>query len=132
MTGTAQHVNHLGASMAVALPAALWLATRPRDSWPKQMLGWLGASAVAAGLLLSGSLGAIAAAVVGLVAYLVITGRIRLTVRVTVIAILAFCVVTRWQVQHHAQTPLQRFAIVQAPNGSVADRRTAPRGRSRY
>ena len=77
MTGTAQHVNHPSGSAAVALTSALGLTLMRSVGCPARLMGAMGTVLITSGLILSGSIGGMIAAMVGVGVAAAITRRIR-------------------------------------------------------
>ena len=77
MTGTAQHVNDLGGSAAVALTAAVGLTLMRSAGRPIRLIGAVGTALITSGLILSGSIGRMVAAVIGVGVAAAVTRRTR-------------------------------------------------------
>ena len=75
MTGTAQHVNDLGGSAAVALTSALGLTLMRSVGRPARLIGAVGTVLITSGLILSGSIGGMIAAMVGVGVAAAVTRR---------------------------------------------------------
>jgi O-antigen/teichoic acid export membrane protein len=108
-TGFTGHPNDLGALTAVAFVPALMLAARPRVSAGSRAWSYLLLLLVAAGLILSVSLGALIAAASAVFVWLMFQ---RLSIHsVLVLATLAACVVALLTLQsiRGAPSPLERF-----------------------
>ncbi len=126
-TGLTTHPNDLGGLTSIAFVPALVLASRHGIRLRRRALSYLFVLLVAAGLVLSGSVGALLAAVVATFVWLTFQ-RISLN-SVLVISAVGLCVVATMGVQtmRGAPTPLQRFDKVTASgntsgSGSLGDR----------
>ena len=111
-TGFTTHPNDLGALTAIAFVPALMLVSRPRIAAAARAWFYLLLLLVAAGLILSGSVGALVAAAGGVFVWLVFQ---RLSIHsLLALATLAACVVTVATVQsiRGAPDPLDRIGAV--------------------
>lgn len=108
MTGFAQHPNDLGASTAIALVPAIMLASVLTGRPAKIVGGLVLLTLVASGLLLSGSVGGLAAGSAGLVFWLAMRG---LNTKVVVSGlVLAMTILLGFSLQGAGiQTPMARF-----------------------
>lgn len=114
MTGFSQHVNDLGGVTAIALVPALMLATSIRVTIANRSLSYLPAMLIVAGLILSGSVGAMIAATAALLLWLTFSmHRHRLLIMVSVAAIGLF-VISVAQSNAGSQSPIDRFDAVSA------------------
>jgi O-antigen/teichoic acid export membrane protein/O-antigen ligase len=111
-TGFTTHPNDLGALTSIAFVPALMLATRNRIAVPQRLYSYVVLLLVAAGLILSGSIGALLAAAAATFVWFSFQ-------RTSVHSILVFttiglCVVavTTVQAMRGAPTPLERFETV--------------------
>jgi O-antigen ligase len=87
MTGFTPHMTDLGGITCLALPPALWLIARTKDWGIQRLAGLATVAAIAAGLVLSGSVGSMLAAAVGVFVWLALGGaRLR---SIAVVAVLA-------------------------------------------
>jgi O-antigen/teichoic acid export membrane protein/O-antigen ligase len=114
-TGLTTHPNELGGLTAVAFVPALMLAARQRISAPQRLFSYLMLLFVAAGLILSGSVGAFLAAAAAVFAWIAFT---RTSVQsMMVFAAIGFCVIGVVSVQavRGGPTPLSRFERVLDP-----------------
>ena len=117
-TGFTSHPNDLGGLTSIAFVPALMLATIPSVSASRRVLSYLLLFLVGGGLVLSGSVGALAAAIVGSLVFLAFQ---RTTVHsVLAYAALGLCVlsVIGIQVTRGAPNPLQRFNDVTSQEGA--------------
>jgi hypothetical protein len=122
MTGFTQHVNDLGGSAAVAFVAAVWFATNLLHFKFVPFTGAIPMILVAAGVILSGSVGGLIAATVGIIAYLALARTsLRVIMLAAVIAGTAFAVM-HFQVHAGALTPLERIQQVQQQGGTLSTR----------
>jgi O-antigen/teichoic acid export membrane protein/O-antigen ligase len=111
-TGFTMHPNELGGLTAIAFVPALMLAARHRISAPQRLLSYLLLLLVGAGLILSGSVGAlIAAAAATFVWFAFQRTSIQSILVFTAIGLCAIAVVTV-QAMRGAPTPLERFDMV--------------------
>lgn len=122
MTGTAQHVNDLGGSSAVALPVALGLALGGAHTRGMRLIGLVGTGAITAGLLLSGSVGGMLAGAIGVAIMAAATRRLRsLVVSLALVAAAAVATVTAQGTASPGALG-ERIAFVTGPGGTLADR----------
>ena len=122
MTGMAQHVNDLGGSAAVALPAAVALALAPGLGRGRRVLAIAAASAIASGLVLSGSVGSMLAAVCGLAVAAVAARRKAAFVAAGVLVAGATAVTSRLQSAELSTTLPDRIDSVTSPSGTFHER----------
>ena len=122
-TGFTPHPNDLGGLTAIAFVPALMLASRPRTGVVTRAWSYVLLLLVAAGLILSGSIGALVAAAAAVVVWLAFQ---RTTVHILLaLATLAACAVavTAFQSARGAPDPLDRFRSVTSstslPGGST-------------
>lgn len=118
-TGFTTHPNDLGGLAAVAFVPAVMLAARRSLAAPQRVFSWLLLLFVAAGLVLSGSVGALLAAAAAIFVWLAFQ---RSSVQsLPVFGALAVCVIGVVTVQgmRGAPTPLERFDIVTNPSESA-------------
>ncbi len=120
VTGFTTHPNDLGGLTAVAFIPALMLAARSGITAPQRLLSYVCLLLVGAGLILSGSVGALFAAAAATFVWFAFQRTSPESI--VVFAAVGVCVIGGVTVQalRGAPTPLERF-----------DRVTAPRGRSR-
>jgi O-antigen ligase len=119
MTGTAQHVNDLGGSAAVALVAAVGLAlTSSAGRWLR-LMGSVGTVLITSGLILSGSIGAMIAAVVGVAVAAAVTRRKRAFGAAAIVIAVAAIVTTSVQPPESAATLAGRLDTVSGPSGTL-------------
>jgi O-antigen/teichoic acid export membrane protein/O-antigen ligase len=124
-TGFTSHPNDLGALAAIAFVPALMLASRPRIATATRAWFYLMLLLVAAGLILSGSVGALIAAACAVFVWLVFQ---RPSIHALLaLATLAACVVALATLQslRGAPDPLDRLETVTSPS---AQQGTAPVG----
>ena len=117
-TGFTSHPNDLGGLTSIAFVPALMLATIPSVSASRRVFSYLLLFLVGGGLVLSGSVGALSAAIVGSLVFLAFQ---RTTVHsVLAYAALGLCVlsVVGIQVTRGAPNPLQRFNDVTSQEGA--------------
>lgn len=122
MTGTAQHVNDLGGSTAVALPAAVGLAFYGAAGSPTRLLGVVSTLLITVGLVLSGSITGLLAAAVGImVAALLGRRKLSFGIAATVIALAIFVI---WNVStaEDAASLSERISSVSGRSGTAAAR----------
>jgi len=125
-TGLTDHPNDLGGVCAIALVPALMLATsrfsgssvRPPGSF-KGLFRWIVLSLVAAGLVLSASVGSMLAAFLAIVVWL-IAPAVRAPGRVAVVTALAFTVLAVMLAGGRITSPTERVAQVTDTNGISA------------
>jgi O-antigen ligase len=118
-TGFTTHPNDLGGLAAVAFVPAVMLAARRSLAAPQRVFSWLLLLFVAAGLVLSGSVGALLAAAAAIFVWFAFQ---RSSVQsLLVFGALAACVVgvVTIQAMRGAPTPLERFDIVTNPSESA-------------
>jgi O-antigen ligase len=120
-TGFAQHVNDLGGMTAVAVPAAIVLASTAATMRLRIMaLG--GVLLIGAGLLLSGSVGGLLAAGFGTLAYYFLSGMSRGTTIVLALVLVSAVGFVQFQASQGSETPLERVEAVQRQGGTVSTR----------
>ena len=119
MTGTAQHFNDFGGSGAVALPAAAGLLLLSQAGRSVRLVGAVGTVAIAGGLLLSGSVGGMLAAAVGMSSFAVVARRVR-SLWIAA-AVVASATLATWHAQasNGAETIVRRINTVSASEGSL-------------
>jgi O-antigen ligase len=122
MTGTAQHVNDLGGSAAVALPAAVALMLMTSAGRPLRLVGVIGTVLITSGLVLSGSIGAMIATAVGVGVAAVVTGRTRAFGVAAVVISVAALATSYLQPAHSAGTLANRIDAVSGPSGTLEAR----------
>ena len=122
MTGTAQHVNDLGGSTAVALPAAVGLAFYGAAGRPTRLLGVASALLITIGLVLSGSITGLLAAAVGIMVAALL-GRRKLSFGIAALVI-ALAILVIWNVStaEDAASLSERISSVSGQTGTVAAR----------
>jgi hypothetical protein len=120
--GMAQHVEDLGGSTAVVLPALLWLTAARSVSARVRGFAFFALLVSAAGPILAGSLTGMAAAIVGGVAYLLLTKRLGLIALIVVVTAIGVRVVYDFQVTNGGLTPTARLREVQGHQGTIASR----------
>ena len=122
MTGTAQHVNDFGGSAAVALPVAMGLAFQTLAGRPIRLVGGLGTVLIAIGLVLSGSVGAMVAAVCGTGVAATVGGRKRAFGIAAAAIAMATAVTWHFQAAQSADTLSERIHAVSGTSGTLAAR----------
>ncbi len=127
-TGFTTHPNDLGGLTCIAFVPALMLATAPRASFSTRVLSYVCLILVGAGLILSGSVGALAAAIAAVLVWLALE---RSTIRsLAAYAAIALCVIAVVTIQatRGALNPLERFKTTTSAqsatrgSGSLEDR----------
>jgi O-antigen ligase len=122
MTGTAQHVNDLGGSTAVALPAAVGLAFYGAAGSPTRLLGVASTLLITIGLVLSGSITGLLAAAVGIMVAALL-GRRKLSFGIAALVIvLAIFVIWNVSTAEDAASLSERISAVSGQTGTVAAR----------
>jgi len=120
MTGFTQHVNDLGGVTSIALAPAAILALR-RSGGPKRLAAVACVCLIAVGLLLSGSVGGMAAAGIATVVLVAATraaGRLLVVLAlIGLVGMAAFAVSTG----NDVVTPLKRFAAATGSEGTQRD-----------
>lgn len=115
MTGTALHVNDLGGMTGIALAAAIALVARPSGGLRSRQTAVVLVVLIAAGTVLSGSMGGLLAATAGTAIYAV-ASRIRgRTVVTTAILLVGGALLVSAQQEAGAPNPLQRASQVTGP-----------------
>ncbi|MGE0057179.1 MAG: O-antigen ligase family protein [Dehalococcoidia bacterium] len=120
-TGFAQHVNDLGGMTAVAIPAAIYLASTA-TTVRARVLAVVGGLLICAGLLLSGSVGGLLAAGGGTLAYFVLSGMSRGTTILLCFVLIAVVALVQFQASQGSTTPLERVEAVQRQGGTISTR----------
>ncbi len=122
MTGTAQHVNDLGGSTAVALPAAIGLAFYGGAGSATRLLGVATTVLITTGLVLSGSVSGLLAAGIG-ITVAAWFGRRKLAIGMAALVIgLAILTIGVATPEEGATTLSERISEVRGSNGTVAAR----------
>jgi O-antigen/teichoic acid export membrane protein/O-antigen ligase len=122
-TGFTTHPNDLGALTCIALIPALMLATRHRIAVPQRLFSYALLLLIVAGLILSGSIGALLAA--GAATFVWFSFQRTSLHSILVFITLGLCVIaiTTVQAMRGAPTPLERFGTVTSssptPDGGV-------------
>lgn len=122
MTGTAQHVNNLGGSAAVALTAAVGLTLMRSAGRPIRLIGAVGTALITSGLILSGSIGGMVAAVIGVGVAAAVTRRTRAFGAAAVVVAAAAVATTYIEPSESAGTLAGRLDAVSGPSGTLAAR----------
>jgi O-antigen ligase len=113
-TGFTGHPNDLGGVTAIAFVPALMLSAREGLSLPARLLSYLLFVLVMAGLVLSGSVGALIAAVAAVVVWFALNRRTGRSLAVLAVILGVAVAITAVQSVRGAQTPLDRFHSVTA------------------
>jgi O-antigen/teichoic acid export membrane protein/O-antigen ligase len=113
-TGFTAQPNDLGGLTAIAFVPALMLAAREGVSKPRRLLGYLMLLLVTAGLVLSGSVGAMLAAAAAIFVWFALQRRPGRSLRVFGVMVAAVLAITTFQSMRGAQTPLSRLHHVTA------------------
>jgi len=127
-TGFTGHPNDLGGVTAIAFVPALMLSAREGLSRPARLFSCLLFLLVMAGLVLSGSVGALIAAVAAVIVWFALCQRSGRSLAVLAVILGAAVAITAVQSVRGAQTPLDRFHSVTAKSsgpsgaGSVESR----------
>jgi O-antigen/teichoic acid export membrane protein len=122
MTGFTTHPNDLGGLTCIAFVPALMLAARQNIPAPRRLLSYAVLLLVAAGLILSGSIGALLAAAAAIFVWFAFQ---RSSVHsILVFTTLGLCVIAVMtvQVMRGAPTPLERFDMVTSDRTSGGPR----------
>ncbi|MCA1705958.1 MAG: O-antigen ligase family protein [Actinobacteria bacterium] len=121
MTGFTQHVNDLGGVTGIALAPAIVLTLSRSRAAPKRLFAGLCLLLIGAGLLLSGSVGGMVAAVIA-VLVLLSSGRAmgRLLVILSLLALVA-TVTLAFSTDVDIATPAKRFAVATGSEGTQGD-----------
>ena len=122
MTGTAQHVNDLGGSAAVALTAALGLMLTRSAGRPVRLIGAVGTGLITSGLVLSGSIGGMIAAAVGVGVAATVTHRTRAFAAAAVVMAAAAVATTYVQPAESGGALAGRLEAVSGPSGTLEAR----------
>lgn len=120
----AGHPNDLGGMMAVALVPALALASWSRPGG-RSLLRWLAVGSIGAGLVLSGSVAGMTAAVLAVVVWLGVAG-VRQQLRVAGAVALVCVATTAFIGSGRAASPIQRFQQVSIESATDVERGTGP------
>ena len=113
-TGFTAQPNDLGGITAIAFVPALMLAAREGVSKPRRLLAYLMLLLVTAGLVLSGSVGAMFAAVAATFVWFALQRKPGRSLRVVGVMVAAVLAITVFQSARGAQTPLSRLHSVTA------------------
>jgi O-antigen ligase len=113
-TGFTGHPNDLGGVTAIAFVPALMLSAREGLAVPARLFSYLLFLLVTAGLVLSGSVGAMIAAVVGVFVWFALQRTSGRSLAVLAVIVGAAVAITAVQSVRGAQTPLDRFHSVTA------------------
>lgn len=117
-TGFTNHVNQLGGAAAIALVPAAMLAVFPRQRAFQYVVAYAVLIAVGFGLTLSGSVDGLITAALGLLLWVLLGVRRRLTIAIAVgaavVGLLVFTVATQ---QKHVASPFSRLSLVAAEGG---------------
>jgi O-antigen ligase len=119
-TGFTAQPNDLGGLTAIAFVPALMLAAREEVSNPGRLLGYLMLLLVTAGLVLSGSVGAMLAAAAATFVWFALQRRSGRSLRVFGVMVVAVLAITTLQSMRGAQTPLSRLHHVTAKSEGSA------------
>jgi O-antigen ligase len=112
MTGFTTHPNDLGGLTCIAFVPALMLAARQSMPAPRRLFSYVVLLLVAAGLILSGSVGAVLAAAAATFVWFAFQRTSVQTILVFATIGLSVIAVTTVQGMRGAPTPLERFDIV--------------------
>jgi len=119
-TGFTNHPNDLGGVTAIAFVPALMLAARAGVSLLARLSGYLLLLMVTAGLVLSGSVGAMLAAFAGIFVWFALQRRSRRSLTVLAVMLAGAVAITTFQSVRGAETPLDRFRNVTAESSGPA------------
>jgi O-antigen/teichoic acid export membrane protein/O-antigen ligase len=118
-TGFTAQPNDLGGLCAIAFVPAVMLTVRKGLSPPRRLLAYLGLMLVLAGLVLSGSVGAMIAALVAVFVWFALQPNSRRTVLPFLAIVGAVLALTTFQSIRGDPTPLARFQHVTEPRGEA-------------
>jgi O-antigen ligase len=118
MIGFTQHPNDLGGLTGIALLPALVLASRRRISWRARTFSLLALSLVAIGLLLSGSVGGLIAAIVATLLWLSLADRRSALNAIPILAFVAAILLISTVANLSNNSPIDRVATTTATHGS--------------
>lgn len=124
MTGTALHMNDLGGMAAIALPAAVALVARPPEARRGRRTAIAIVMLIGSGVLLSGSVGGLLAATVGVAVYTIASPIRRRTVVTVMVVFLGGALLLNAQQEAGTPSPLERASRVTGPS-RVETNRTA-------
>lgn len=122
MAGLTDHFNDLGGSSGLVLPTAIMLAVIARGR--TAVLAWTATGLIAAGLLLSGSVGGVVAGIAGCMA-VIATGRVNIGRKAMItlgIGVSALLIGTLILTALGVQTPLARVDVAAGAGGTFASR----------
>ena len=133
VTGFTEHMNDLGGMAAVALVPALMFCMRSSRNPVTTFTAYAGVLLAAAGLVLSGSVGALLAAAVGILLWIAATPRLPARTAVFLaVALVGAVAVVQFQESEDAPTPTQRLEHVTGsptdPNATLWTRMETYRG----
>ena len=115
MAGFTQAPNDLGGMAAIVLIPVLTLATRPGISTAWRVVGNVFLLATVIGLIISGSIAAMAAAIVAVILWVLLSGVSRKQIAAMAVVGATIIVAVGLQSAVRAQSPLQRLEAVLAP-----------------
>ena len=118
MIGFTQHPNDLGGLTGIALLPALVLASRKGVSWHLRTFALLVLLFVAIGLLLSGSVSGLTAAVVAIAVWLSLAGRRSVFSAIPLLALVAVILLISASINAGNISPIRRIAATTATDGS--------------
>jgi O-antigen ligase len=115
MAGFTQAPNDLGAMAAIVLIPGLMLAIRPGISVALRILGSAFVLATVIGLIISGSVAAMTAAIVAVLLWVLLSGVTRKQIAAVAVVAATIILAVGLQSAVRAQSPLQRLEAVLAP-----------------
>ena len=118
-TGFTAQPNDLGGLCAIAFVPAVMLTVRQGLSPPRRLLAYIGVLVVMAGLVLSGSVGAMIAALVAVFVWFALRRNSRRSLLPFFVIIAAGLALTAVQSIRGDPTPLERFQHVTEPRGEA-------------